>query len=126
MRVLESRNGLFFDGIKVNTFISITKGGKFPRNCQFALINLLFDFRYLPYNPDPAQLKKKTDRALELLKQITSIKIDENKMKPREVKALAQVLGVFYELAERLKIVCPYFMSNCSPLPCLIQSSMSF
>ncbi|KAM7443428.1 hypothetical protein ABFA07_007884 [Porites harrisoni] len=47
--------------------------------------------RYFPYNPDPAQLKKKTDRALELLKQITSIKIDENKMKPREVKALVQV-----------------------------------
>ena len=92
-----------FDGIKVNTFSSITKGGKFPRNCQFALINLLFDFRYFPYNPDPAQLKKKTDRALELLKQITSINIDENKMKPREVKALVQVLGVFYKLAERLK-----------------------
>ena len=64
---------------------------------------MLFDFRYFPYNPDPVQLKKKTDRALELLKQITSIKIDENKMKPREVKALVQVLGVFYKSAERLK-----------------------
>lgn len=60
---------------------------------MLVLINMLFDFRYFPYNPDPGQLKKKTDRALELLKQITSIKIDENKMKPREVKALVQVLG---------------------------------
>lgn len=47
--------------------------------------------RYFPYNPDPAQLKKKTDRALELLKEIKSVQSNENKMKPREVKALAQV-----------------------------------
>lgn len=47
--------------------------------------------RYFPYNPDPAELKKKTDRALELLKEIKSVHLDENKMKPREVKALAQV-----------------------------------
>ena len=34
----------------------------------------------------------KTDRAKELLQEINNIKLDENKMKPREVKALAQVL----------------------------------
>ena len=49
-------------------------------------------FSYVPYNPDPAQLKKKTDRALELLNEIKSVQLDENKMKPREVKALAQVI----------------------------------
>lgn len=46
----------------------------------------------MPYNPDPEQLKRKTDKAKELLQEINSIKLDENKMKPREVKALAQVL----------------------------------
>lgn len=54
-------------------------------------LNLLF-FRYKPYNPDPEQLKKKTDRSKELLQEINSVKLDETKMKPREVKALAQVL----------------------------------
>lgn len=47
--------------------------------------------RYRPYNPDPKTLKIKTDRAKELLQEINNIKLDENKMKPREVKALAQV-----------------------------------
>ncbi|KAJ7374134.1 hypothetical protein OS493_009471 [Desmophyllum pertusum] len=47
--------------------------------------------KYLPYNPDPAELKRKTDRARELFQEVNSIKLDENKMKPREVKALAQV-----------------------------------
>ena len=51
----------------------------------------LFFFRFLPYNPDPMYLKRKTDRTRELLQEINSVKIDENKMKPREVKALAQV-----------------------------------
>ena len=46
----------------------------------------------MPYNPDPKKLKIKTDRAKELLQEINSVKLDENKMKPREVKALAQVL----------------------------------
>ncbi|KAL9980551.1 hypothetical protein ACROYT_G009153 [Oculina patagonica] len=46
---------------------------------------------YLPYDPDPEQLKRKTDSARRLLQEINSIKVDENKMKPREVKALAQV-----------------------------------
>ena len=47
--------------------------------------------RYFPYNPDPTQLKRKTDRALELFREIKSVQFDENKMKPREVKSLAQV-----------------------------------
>jgi len=46
----------------------------------------------MPYNPDPKKMKIKTDRAKELLQEINSTKLDENKMKPREVKALAQVL----------------------------------
>ena len=37
------------------------------------------------------QLKKKTDRALDLLHEIKNVQFDENKMKPRELKALAQV-----------------------------------
>lgn len=47
--------------------------------------------RFAPYNPDPKYLKQKADKAKELLQEINSIKIDENKMKPREVKALSQV-----------------------------------
>ena len=48
-------------------------------------------FRHLPYNVTPAYLKAKTDAAMTLLKEIKGIKMDENKMKPREVKVLEQV-----------------------------------
>ena len=54
-------------------------------------MNELLFCRFAPYNPDPKYLKQKTDKAKELLQEINSIKIDENKMKPREVKALSQV-----------------------------------
>ncbi|EDO31412.1 predicted protein [Nematostella vectensis] len=47
--------------------------------------------RYFPYNPDPKQLKKKTDAALALLSEVNNMGIDVNGLKPREAKALAQV-----------------------------------
>ncbi|XP_046857376.1 uncharacterized protein LOC124450775 isoform X2 [Xenia sp. Carnegie-2017] len=46
---------------------------------------------HLPYNATPAYLKEKTDAALKLLDEINTKTIDENKMTPREVKALEQV-----------------------------------
>ena len=55
------------------------------------LSSFLSRLRYSPYNPDPMYLKKKTDRAMKLLDEINSVVINQNKMKPREVKALAQV-----------------------------------
>ncbi|XP_046857665.1 uncharacterized protein LOC124451075 [Xenia sp. Carnegie-2017] len=47
--------------------------------------------RHLPYNATPEYLKEKTDAVLKLLDEINAKNIDENKMTPREVKALEQV-----------------------------------
>ena len=54
----------------------------------------MFIFRHLPYNATPAYLKAKTDAAFTLLQEINSTVLDENKMTPREVKALEQVAVV--------------------------------
>eukprot|EP00794_Sanderia_malayensis_P004766 gene4766-5393_t len=46
--------------------------------------------RYFPYDPRPEVLKKKTDAALGLLREIQSAKYDERKLKPRENRVIAQ------------------------------------
>ena len=55
-------------------------------------LRVFYFIRHLPYNATPAYLKEKTDAALKLLDEINTKTIDENKMTPREVKALEQVL----------------------------------
>ena len=50
-----------------------------------------FLFRHLPYNYTPAYLKERTDVALSLLNEIKNKSMDENKMKPREIKGVEQV-----------------------------------
>ncbi|XP_031569347.1 uncharacterized protein LOC116303878, partial [Actinia tenebrosa] len=59
---------------------------------------------YVPYDPTPETLKKRTDAAKKLYDEISSMKIDMDKLKPREGKAVAQVkhflkhtFGVPYE-----------------------------
>lgn len=52
---------------------------------------MILGLRYSPYNPDPMVLKRKTDASLELLKKINNMKIDNDALKPREAKAVAQV-----------------------------------
>ena len=47
--------------------------------------------RYLPLNVTPAFLKQTTDTAFSLLDEIKKKEMDENIMKPREVKAIQQV-----------------------------------
>lgn len=46
---------------------------------------------YVAYDPTPSVIKKRTDTALALLKEIRSKSIDTDKLKPRERKSLAQV-----------------------------------
>lgn len=46
---------------------------------------------YVAYDPTPSVIKKRTDAALDLLKEISSKSIDTDKLKPRERKSLAQV-----------------------------------
>ena len=46
---------------------------------------------YSAYDPTPYMIKKRTDTALALLKEINDKKINEDTLKPRERKALAQV-----------------------------------
>ena len=46
---------------------------------------------YVAYDPTPSVIKKRTDTALNLLKEISSKSIDTDKLKPRERKSLAQV-----------------------------------
>ena len=46
---------------------------------------------YVAYDPTPAVIKKRTDTALALLKEISNKNINTNRLKPRERKALAQV-----------------------------------
>ena len=47
--------------------------------------------KYVAYDPTPSVIKKRTDAALDLLKEISSKSIDSDKLKPRERKSLAQV-----------------------------------
>ena len=47
--------------------------------------------KFQSYDPSPANLKRITDAANELLKEVSEKKITEFKLKPRERKALAQV-----------------------------------
>ena len=47
--------------------------------------------KYVAYDPTPSVIKKRTDAALNLLKEISSKSIDTDKLKPRERKSLAQV-----------------------------------
>ncbi|XP_048583523.1 uncharacterized protein LOC5513995 [Nematostella vectensis] len=46
---------------------------------------------YRPYDPSPANIKKVTDRAMELYYEISNATISEASLKPREKKALYQV-----------------------------------
>ncbi|XP_068693503.1 uncharacterized protein [Montipora foliosa] len=46
---------------------------------------------YVAYDPTPSTIKKRTDAALALLKEINETVISSDKLKPRERKALAQV-----------------------------------
>ncbi|XP_029193183.2 uncharacterized protein LOC114959365 [Acropora millepora] len=46
---------------------------------------------YVAYDPTPSVIKKRTDAALDLLKEISNKSIDTDKLKPRERKSLAQV-----------------------------------
>lgn len=47
--------------------------------------------RHVPFDCTPEYLKEKTDAALSLLNEINETDMDENKMKPREVKGVEQV-----------------------------------
>ena len=44
-----------------------------------------------PYDPTPSEIKKRTDVALGLMKELNSMTLDSTKLKPRERKALAQL-----------------------------------
>ena len=46
---------------------------------------------FVGYDPTPSVIKKRTDTALDLLRQISNKKINTDALKPRERKALAQV-----------------------------------
>ena len=46
---------------------------------------------YVAYDPTPAVIKTRTDKSLALLKEITDKKINEDALKSRERKAIAQV-----------------------------------
>ena len=47
--------------------------------------------KYSAYNPTPEYIKNVTDAAWELYKQVNETKIDSNKLKPREQKAISQL-----------------------------------
>ena len=47
--------------------------------------------KYTAYNPTPEYIKQVTDAAWELLKEVNKIKVDYDKLKPREGKALSQL-----------------------------------
>ena len=46
---------------------------------------------YTAYNPKPEYIKQVTDAARKLLKEVNETKLDTNKLKPRERKALSQL-----------------------------------
>ena len=46
---------------------------------------------YTAYNPKPEYIKSVTDAAWKLLKEVDETKVDTNKLKPRERKALSQL-----------------------------------
>ena len=47
--------------------------------------------KYTAYNPTPEYIKQVTDTAWELLKQVNKTKVNHDKLKPRERKALSQL-----------------------------------
>ena len=47
--------------------------------------------KYTAYNPTPEYIKQVTDAALDLLKEVNQAKVDSDKLKPRERKALTQL-----------------------------------
>ncbi|KAL9986426.1 hypothetical protein ACROYT_G000573 [Oculina patagonica] len=47
--------------------------------------------KYSAYNPTPEYIKDVTDTATNLLKYVNEVKVDSNKLKPRERKALSQL-----------------------------------
>ena len=47
--------------------------------------------KYKAYNPTPEYIKQVTDAAWKLLKEVNETKVDYNKLKPRESKALSQL-----------------------------------
>ena len=47
--------------------------------------------KYSSYNPTPEYIKSVTDAAWELFKQVNETKMDSNKLKPRERKAISQL-----------------------------------
>ena len=47
--------------------------------------------KYSAYNPTPEYIKSVTDAARELYKQVNETKMDSNKLKPRERKAISQL-----------------------------------
>ena len=60
---------------------------------------------YKPFNPNPSNLKTITDASLALLKRLNALKMDVNRLKPRERKTLIQakhylkhVFGQTYDL----------------------------
>ena len=55
----------------------------------------MISFRYLPYDPHPLKLKKKTDQSMALLSEVNNMIINIDELTPRELKALEQV-RLFY------------------------------
>ena len=47
--------------------------------------------KYTAYNPTPEYIKQVTDAARALFKEVSEIKVDSDKLKPRERKALSQL-----------------------------------
>ena len=47
--------------------------------------------KFKPYNPDPKNLKRVTDSALQLLDELDGLGVKTRRLKPRERKAIAQV-----------------------------------
>ena len=47
--------------------------------------------KYTAYNPTPEYIKQVTDAAWKLLKEVNETKVDHDKLKPRERKALSQL-----------------------------------
>lgn len=54
-------------------------------------MTIYFPVRHFPFNCTPEYLKEKTDVAFSLLNEVKNKDMDENKMKPREVKGVEQV-----------------------------------
>ena len=55
------------------------------------ICNIFFCIRFMPFIPTPENLKKYTDKIQDLLHEINSIELDEEKLKPKENQIIDEV-----------------------------------